>query len=272
MPATQGFAVDRFDYTAYYNYDGDDGTSWVPGPGDGPAVPARSLVASHRHAYSRLAGVLHAAGKVFFGNCNTLCRADVLESFDGIFSEGSALNAVAWGGLQKPTILWTYSLAALSDGALHAYFQQHLLMRVFPMAPMAGNDHSITPGSPVVQAAYEAYAPLFRALTGAAWILDVDRPVTTTLPAGGVANAFVARATPGVLLVPLVLGGAANTTAATVRPPSSPPPAARYSAAALLPGAADWAPLADAHLADGVLDVAAIPLAFGAAILRLVPA
>jgi hypothetical protein len=271
VPATQGFAVDRFDYTAYYNYAGDDMTSWVPGPGNGAPGPARSLVASHRHAYSRLAGVLHAAGKVFFGNCNTLCRADVLESFDGIFSEGSALNAVAWGGLRKPTILWTYSLAGLAADALHALFQQHLLMRVFPMAPMPGNDHSITPGSPAVQAAYEAYAPLFRALAGAAWVLDVDHPVATTLPPGGVANVFVARATPGVLLVPLVLGGDAHAAAATVRPPASPPPSPRYAAAVLLPGAADWAPLADALLAGGAVSVPAVPLAFGAAILRLTP-
>jgi hypothetical protein len=272
VPATQGFAVDRFDYTSYYNYDADDGTSWVPGPSNGPSGPARSLVASHRHTYGRIAGTLHGAGKVWFGNCNTLCRADILESFDGIFSEGSALNAVAWGGLLKPTILWTYSLTALSPAALHSFFQQHLLMRVFPMAPMAGNDHSITPGSPIVQAAYEAYAPLFRALTGASWILDIDYPVTTTLPAGGAANAFVARAMPGTLLVPLMLGGlATNTTDAIIRPPRSPPPTTQYEAAVLLPGATDWEPLADVLYVSGVINVGAVPLAFGAAILRLTP-
>ena len=271
VPATQGFAVDRFDYTSYYNYDADDGTSWVPGPGNGFPGPARSLVASHRHAYARLAGALHEAGKVWFGNCNVLCRADILASFDGIFSEGSALNAVAWGGLLKPTILWTYSLESLLPAALHSFFQQHLLMRVFPMAPMAGNDHSITPGSPTVQAAYEAYAPLFRALTGVLWILDIDYPVTTTLPTGGAANAFVARATPGTLLIPLMLGGSANTTTATIRPPTSPPPTSRYVGAVLLPGATNWAPLADVFLINGSMSVDAIPLAFGAAILRLTP-
>ena len=38
-------------------------------------------------------------------NCNLLCRIDLFRAFDGSFSEGAALNGVAWTGLRQPTIL-----------------------------------------------------------------------------------------------------------------------------------------------------------------------
>ena len=111
VPSAQGIAIDRFDYTAYYSYKRDDGVSWVP-QRDGTWGPAQSLVNSHVQTYSRMAAVMRAAGptKVMLGNCNTLCRIDVAGVFDGGFSEGAAVNAVAWLGLRRPAILWTYSL------------------------------------------------------------------------------------------------------------------------------------------------------------------
>jgi hypothetical protein len=36
-----------------------------------------------------------------FMNCNTLCRVDLLKSFDGTFSEGGALNGVAFTGASE---------------------------------------------------------------------------------------------------------------------------------------------------------------------------
>jgi hypothetical protein len=190
VPSAQGIAIDRFDYSAYYSYKRDDGLSWIPQAGGGAWGPAQSLLSSHIHAYARLAGVLRAASptKVMLGNCNTLCRIDLAGAFDGGFSEGAALNAVAWLGLRRPTILWTYSLDGQSAAALDAYFQQHALMRVFPMAPMPGNDHSIVPGSALVQRAYEDYAPAFAALRGCEWVLDAVRPVTAS---SGAANVTV---------------------------------------------------------------------------------
>ena len=74
--------------------------------------------------------------KIMLNNCNTLCRIDLLEFFDGTFSEGAALNGVAWTGIAQPTILWTYALAGQTSLQLDLFFQQHLLMNVFPMAPM----------------------------------------------------------------------------------------------------------------------------------------
>ena len=93
----------------------------------------------------------------------TLTRTSILE--------GAALNAVAFTGLRNPTILWTYGLSE-DVKALDAYFQQHLLMDVYPMAPMPKNDHSILPGSAVVEQAYRDYAGLFDAMHGASWVLS----------------------------------------------------------------------------------------------------
>jgi hypothetical protein len=191
VSAAQGIAVDRFDYSAYYSFKRDDGVSWVPQPSGGWG-PAQSLLASHMHVYARMAALLRGAAaasppgpKVMYGNCNTLCRIDLAASFDGGFSEGAALNAVAFLGLRRPAILWTYSLDGHSAADLDLFFQQHVLMRVWPMAPMPGNDHSITPGGdPGIQAAYEAYAPAFEALRGAEWVLDAARPVAVA-EAGG---------------------------------------------------------------------------------------
>ena len=103
-------------------------------------------------------------------NCNTVCRISQFRSFDGSFSEGAALNAVAFSGIQAPTILWTYNLEA-DPAVLDPFFQQHLLMDVYPMAPMPLNDHSIQPGQPVVEQYYRDYAPLFDAMHGAHWLL-----------------------------------------------------------------------------------------------------
>ncbi len=274
VPHMQGIAIDRFDYTSFYNLNADDGDSWVPGGAGGAGVPARSLVGSHISAYGRLAGQLHAAGLCMLANCNTLCRADVMGGFDGSFSEGSALNAVAWTGLRRPTILWTYSLdhLALAPQKLHAYFQQHLLMRVFPMAPMPGNDHSINPGSPEVQAAYEAYAPLFDALRGLQWVLDAVRPVAHNLTAcGGEANVFAAAAAGApVLVVPLTLCWGGASAAVAVTPGGAPP--ASYDAEALLPGGGGaWVPLGVAPVVGGVALAPPVPLSYGGALLRLTP-
>ena len=214
--------------------------------------PARALRLSYRHTYERLHKVLHApaiisaqqqqqsgagygvgaaavtaivAGKgakgkknyMMLQNCNWLCRLDEMRAFDGSFSEGAALNAVAWTGLRNPTIMWTYSLEA-DASVLDTFFQQHLLMNVYPMAPMPKNDHSITPGSPVVDQAYMDYAALFDAMHGARWLLSA-RPATLA-PAGTNASVNVLTlpplAQPGSggkrLLIPIMLASAAQAT------------------------------------------------------------
>ena len=149
LPAFEGIAIDRLDYSQYFNYDADDGVSWVPVNCTAKNASrcadyaqwswgaARALRLSYRHTYERLHELLHGGGdsakgapgnKVMLQNCNWLCRIDEFRAFDGSFSEGAALNSVAFTGLRGPTILWTYALS--SDRAvLDAFFQQHVSRR-----------------------------------------------------------------------------------------------------------------------------------------------
>jgi hypothetical protein len=283
VPSAQGIAIDRFDYTEYYSYKRDDGLSWVPQAAGGGSGPAQSLLVSHIHTYTRMAAALRAASptKLMLGNCNTLCRIDLAGVFDGGFSEGAALNAVAWLGLRRPAILWTYSLDGHSAAALDAFFQQHALMRVFPMAPMPANDHSILPGSPLVQAAYEAYAPVFLALRGCEWVLDAARPVSASVAGSAApppqANIFRAMGTraqpaaPGQLLAVVALGDA-GAAAARVEVAGLLGAAAAVRAEALVPGAAGaWAPLGQLQVEAGALVAPAVPMLRGCALLRLTP-
>lgn len=250
LPNFEGIAIDRLDYSEYFNYGEhfgqDDQQSWIPVNGSGRSAglsnysnwawgPARALRLSYRHTYERLHEVLHApaiaaaaaqegtehlregtSGKknyMMLQNCNWLCRVDEMRAFDGSFSEGAALNAVAWTGLRNPTILWTYSLE--TDAAvLDAYFQQHLLMNVYPMAPMPKNDHSINPGSPAVDQGYMDYAPLFDAMHGARWLLS-PRPATLAQGSNASVNVFTLPNTPGAkrsLLIPIMLAAPTQTS------------------------------------------------------------
>lgn len=147
LSAFEGIAVDRLDYSEHFNLDADDGVSWVPHPGrnakawDGSYGPARSLRLSYRDTFRRVSQeAIHTrgGGKVMLMNCNSLCRIDQVEHFDGTFSEGASLNGVAWTGIAMPSILWTYGLEGQSEAQLDHYFQQHLLMNVYPSAPMPG--------------------------------------------------------------------------------------------------------------------------------------
>jgi hypothetical protein len=192
--------LSRESCSEYFNYDQDDNTSWVPQEASGTWGKARALRLSYRHTFNRLhmecvhpgaepppssplqspLDTVKSKGqagsskkKMMLNNCNTVCRLDEMRSFDGTFSEGAALNSVAWTGLRNPTILWTYTLEP-NVAVLNKFFQQHLLMNVYPMAPMPKNDHSINPGDPVVEQAYLDYAPLFDLMHGARWLLSSD--------------------------------------------------------------------------------------------------
>jgi hypothetical protein len=110
VPAFQGLVCDRLDYSDLYAVGptSDDGVSWVPqSRGSGAASgPAQSMRLVYRAMFKAIAGVMHDHGAVFFTNCNALCRVDVMAGVDGLFSEGSALNAVAWASLLKPGGCW----------------------------------------------------------------------------------------------------------------------------------------------------------------------
>jgi len=294
-PSAQGIAIDRFDYTAYYSLKRDDGVSWIP-QGGGGWGPGQSLLNSHIHTYSRMAAALRADSPelLMLGNCNTLCRIDVGGIFDGGFSEGAALNAVAWLGLRRPSILWTYSLDNHSPQALDTFFQQHITMRVFPMAPMPANDHSINPGSPLVQQAYKDYAPLFQALRGVEWVLDAVRPVAVLMPpptalsgsnsggsGGGIqVNIFRAMGTSsepvvqGQLLVVLTLAPTGtNATTLKVSGQTLFGAATAMNAFSLVPGAGQvWQPMGSFPVAaDFTTTVTDVPLLRGCSMIKLTP-
>ena len=62
----------------------------------------------------------------------------------------------------------------LSAADLDGYFGQHLLMHVFPMAPMPLNDHSITPGNATIEGFYADHQPMFDAMRTAQWIFTAN--------------------------------------------------------------------------------------------------
>ena len=137
LPNFEGIAIDRLDYSEYFNYGEhfgqDDNTSWIPVNGSGRSAgstnysswtwgASRALRLSYRHTFSRLHQVLHApaiaarargehhsaarrqgTGKnyMMFQNCNWLCRLDEMKSFDGSFSEGAA--RMRWLGQDSAT-------------------------------------------------------------------------------------------------------------------------------------------------------------------------
>lgn len=212
-----------------------------------------------------------------------------MAAFDGTFSEGASLNAVAWTGLRQPTILWTYNLAP-DNAILDPYFQQHLLMNVYPMAPMPKNDHSINPGSEVVEAAYSVYAPLFDAMHGARWLLSA-RPVSVS-DSTAVANVFIlpssstsgntlhsnaevsATAEAGWpdLLVHVMLGDSSAASVTLNLEPAAAmygwPAVAAASVATLHPGETAWSPPKNAIL-KGQSVSATIPLVRGCAAVKV---
>ena len=86
------------------------------------------------------------------------------------------------------------------------------------MAPMPKNDHSINPGSPVVDQGYVDYAPMFNVMHGARWLLSA-RPATLSGITNASTNAFSlpakaakAGTTGSDLLVPIMLASDTQTS------------------------------------------------------------
>lgn len=249
VPHFEGIAVDRLDYTEWFNLNGDDGVSWCPQSSSGDYGPAQSLRLSYRAVWDIIGPALHGARNsknvtaAMFMNCNTLCRIDQLQHFDGLFSEGSALNAVAWASLRKPSILWTYGLSGMSSTDLDLYFGQHLLMHVFPMAPMPLNDHSIQPGNATVDSFYQDHAPLFNAVRQCSWALTAQA-ATASPNLSFAANALECPSGDEVFVPVLATGGGTGTATVAVRhlPPCTAP--ASLAVDVLDPGATQWRPIA----------------------------
>ena len=95
IPHFEGIAIDRLDYSEFFNLDADDGLSWIPNVAATATAttsrawgPARSMRLAYRHTLNRLHTLLHPRtgdssggggggsgdGKMILMNCNSLCR------------------------------------------------------------------------------------------------------------------------------------------------------------------------------------------------------
>ena len=196
LPEAHGIALDRIDWFNEYNWHADDGKSWIQDR------PVRSLLNSFKGFVPHLGKIMHDAGKVIF--CNPeMNRLDMMEYFDGVFNEfgylGFNLNQSAFLTFYKPLICWTPDKATVLKSP-DRFFQSHLVMGAFPMAPFPGNDHSIPP-DPEVERYYLDYGRMFTALNGRTWVLtpgviDIQDDIA-------VANLFAVGNT---FVVPVVMG------------------------------------------------------------------
>ena len=104
----QGMVIDRADWNALCNFDGDDGASFVDNR------TCRSL----RYSYLKTVGALRAMmaqrqpsmevnQTVMLTNNQGWAQLALMEHFDGSFSEGGALNSHGLLGMRSTAILWT---------------------------------------------------------------------------------------------------------------------------------------------------------------------
>lgn len=206
----RGLVIDEPTAVVGYNAAGGDtdgNRSWC---GDPCASQLLTWIATARE----LRGFLdeEPIARVMLTNQIGVLRADIMASCDGIFTEaldsrshGAYMNALGLVGVSMPVILWTERNFI---GNHDLFFQRHLLMGIFPMAPAPGNDHSVQP-TPTLVNAYLEYGPLFKLMIGAEWALAVSNPVIVkTEFESARANAFVKR-DEGVVLAAVVEAGTA---------------------------------------------------------------
>ena len=191
---------------------------------------------SFKQFLSKLGPVMHAADKVIFYNPCMAYRLDCYRNIDGFFDEGwpenakrsfPNLNGVALLAVQKPATLWTFSTSWVKDDP-DAFFQRHLHMGVYPMAPFPQNDHSINP-EPLADQFYLDYGPLLAAMRGKKWVLA---PHAIEV-AGNVAKANLFEV-PGGYVAPITFGPQDGTVKVTLR--NLPGLTGEMHCEALLPG------------------------------------
>jgi hypothetical protein len=252
FPEADGFCIDRMDWLRLYNQNRDDHVSWFEDK------PAQSLVLSWNEILGRLTREVHAAGKMVFCNNHTK-RADLLRGIDGFFDEHTyfppSLNTTGILAVHRPMLGWTVGEENLRPDP-DAYFQRHLHLGAYPMAPFPGNDHSIAPGT-WVDRQYLDYGPLLDAMRGKKWVLTPH--AISVVGDKAKANLFE---TPLGYVVPVTFGGTSAEAVVEVRGIKA------AHAEVLYPGTAEWVPLKIAGGAKGVQRIA-VPLRRGCAMLRL---
>ena len=212
LPDSAGICIDRLDWLRVYNFQADDGISWLQGR------PCRSLYASWDELMTGMGAVFHQAGKFIFNNL-LVNRTELMRHADAVYHEHGdwpwEVNAAALQSVRKPCLVWTHGEKDMQPDP-DAYFQRHLHLGIFPTAPVPGNDHTIEP-SPAIDRWYLDYGPLFTALRGKKWVL-VPHAVTVAADAAK-ANVF---AVPDGHVVAVTFGGAATGATVQLRLPDLP--------------------------------------------------
>ncbi len=207
LPDSAGICIDRLDWLRVYNFQADDGVSWLD------SRPCRSLYASWNELMAAIDPVFHGAGKFIYSNL-LVNRTELMRYSDAVYHEHGdwpyEVNAAALQCVRKPCMTWTHGEHDLQPDP-DAYFQRHLYLGVFMTAPVPGNDHTITP-APATDRWYLDYGPLFAALRGKKWVLEPH--AVEVVGALAKANAF---AVPGGYVVPVAFGGTAARVTVNVR-------------------------------------------------------
>lgn len=255
FPESSGICIDRMDWLRMYNEQRDDGASWFEDK------PVRSLNNSWRDLMSKLAPIMHQAGKAIFVNNHTK-RIDLLRGTDGFFDEftyrGVPLNLTALLGIRKSVLGWTDSAEDLRADP-DAFFHKYLYLGVYPMAPYPDNDHSLEAGG-WVERVYLDYGPLLDAMRGKKWVLA---PHACSVDNGGAkANVFQV---PAGYAVPVVFGGKKKSVRVVLRGLDGM--GINADCLALHPGRENGVPVTlTKRGADLILDV---PLVRGCAMVRI---
>jgi len=193
----EGMVIDRADWNAIYNFDGDDGASFVQNR------TARSMQYSYQKTTKALRKMMDTRQRAMRVNSSLLLTNNqgfaslaLMEHMDGSFSEGAALNSHGLLGMRSSAILWTYSKAECcsSEATADVFFQRQLYMKVFSMAPLPQADHAISLSDPEVVYEYSRYGGLFTTLRGAKWLL---KPHAVNASGAALVNVFEQPIAPG---------------------------------------------------------------------------
>ncbi|MHB8866725.1 MAG: hypothetical protein ACYC6N_30560 [Pirellulaceae bacterium] len=257
LPDAAGIIIDRMDWLTAVNFapGADDGIGWYQA-----GQPGRFLALGWIKALAEIGAVLHPKGKVIFANCCLYGhRLELVRDVDGFFDEygdsGYSLNGSSLLGLRKPALMWTHDVKSLQPSP-DAYFQRHLHMGAFPMAPFPGNDHSIEP-DPTTEQWYLDYGPLLSALRGKKWVLE---PHCVEVKDGlAKANLFEV---PGGYAVPITYAGQAPSVEVILRGLPG-----KMKAEVLHPGAAE--PIEVVMTGDSTMRRLTVPLSRGCAMIRI---
>ena len=258
-----GIAVDRSDWCSVLSLQRDDGVTFLQ--------KFNRTAANLQYTWlNTTAMTRNTFGKDYTLLINTVGYAWVpmMRHVDGYFSEGADVSALGLLAMKSTAVLWTYNVATCctNDTVADTYFQRRLHLRVFPMAPFPGNDHSITLDSKgLARKYYTEYGQLFAALEGYEWSTDIANEASA--PVGGSSgvsvNTFVNQAL-NTTLHSVMLGKAQTSVEVHITVLHTDV----KGMVVMHPDRAGWKPLAGGVVAGTVLNIT-VPLVRGCALVKM---